>query len=74
MVMVPIISKIHANRSKCDNVSFFWFEILHICDTIYEKGIFDQFCFIKKKSLDFQKIENHVANDIFKLVFDLVIC
>jgi hypothetical protein len=38
----------------------------------YEKGIFNHyvFCFLRKKSLAFQKFENHVA--IFLIGFGLV--
>ncbi len=57
--------KSHVVLSKCDNVIenihiLFWFEILHKCENKYEKGIFDHFFFFFK-SLNLQKIENHVA-------------
>jgi hypothetical protein len=37
----------------------------------YEKGIFDHFFFWRKKSLDLQKLENHVAH--FPFDFGLII-
>jgi len=49
----------------------FLFEKLHKCENKYEKEIFDHLFFGKKKSLDLQKIENHVGT--FSFGFGLVI-
>ncbi len=65
MVMAPIIGKIHVNHSKCDNVieniqvHIYPFPGLKFCTNVnnkHEKGIFDQFYFMRKKK-DFQETE-----------------
>ncbi len=68
MVMAHIIRKIHVIFSKCDNVieniqihisSLF---DLKFCTNVKTnmKRESKHFCFLKRKSLYFQKIENHV--------------
>jgi len=47
-------------KYTCHDKSFFWFEILHKCENKYEKGVIDHFL-NRKKSLNYQKSENHVA-------------
>jgi len=84
MVMAPIIHKIYVIFSKCDNVIeniqilfFSFFFGLKFCTNVknkYEKKIFDHFPFLKilrKKSSDFQKIENDVVTYFF-IGFSLV--
>jgi hypothetical protein len=70
MVMAPIICKIHVILSKCVNViekiqinisSFFDLKFCTNIKNKYKWGICDNFLFFEKKSLDFQKIENHVV-------------
>ncbi len=70
MVMAPIICKIHVILSKCDNVieniqihisSFFGLKFCINVKNKYKKAIFDHFCFLRKKSLNFQRFENHVV-------------
>jgi hypothetical protein len=61
MVMPPIISKIHVILSKCDNeniqIHISLLLGLKFCTKVknkYGKGIFDHFCFLGLKSLDFR--------------------
>jgi len=70
IVMALIICEIHVILSKCHNVieniqihisSFFGLKFCTNMKNKYKKGICDHFCFLRKKSLDFQKIENHVV-------------
>jgi hypothetical protein len=69
MAVTPIVCKIYVILSKSDNVieniqihisSFFDLKFCTNVKKINEKRIFDHFSFLRKKSLDFQKIENHV--------------
>jgi hypothetical protein len=57
-------TKNHVVLSKCDNVidknSHFGLKLCTNVKNKYQKGIFDHFFFFKK-SLNLQKIENHVA-------------
>jgi hypothetical protein len=78
MIMAPIIRKIHVILSKCDNViekikvhiySFFNLKIFTNVKNKYEKGISDHFCFLRKKSLDFQNLENHVVTFLHLFCF-----
>jgi len=66
MVMAHIICKIHVILSKCDIVienipihisSSFSLKICTNVKNKYEKGISNHFQFLKKKSLDFQKLK-----------------
>jgi len=73
IVMAPIIHKKICNifqnvtivtiniqiHMPC-RVFFFLFENLHKCEKKYEKRIFGHFFFGRKKSLDLQKIKNHI--------------
>jgi hypothetical protein len=57
-------------KYKCDD-EFFYFFGLKFCTNVekkYEKEIFD--LVFRKKSLDLQKIENHIPH--FPIVFGLV--
>ncbi len=49
-----------------------YFFNLKFCTNVknkYEKGISDHFFFLRKKSLDFQKIENHVVTFLYLFWF-----
>jgi hypothetical protein len=78
MIMVPITRKIHVILSKCENViekiqinilSFLNLKIFTTMKNKYKKGISDPFCFLRKKSFDFQKIENHVVTFLYLFWF-----
>jgi hypothetical protein len=67
-----LYAKIHVILSKFDNViedmqihvmAILFYFGLKLCTNVkfkYEKGIFDHFFSFDKKSLDLEKIENHV--------------
>ncbi len=70
MVVAPVVHKIQVILSKCDNVieniqihisSCFGLKFCTNVKNKYEKGILDHFQFLRKKSLDLKKIENHVG-------------
>ncbi len=48
-------------KYACHDESFFCLKFCIIVKNKYENGIFDQFFFLRKKSLDLQKNENHVV-------------